>query len=215
MKMTVDISPEKFLAPTKLIESDHPAIIKKAEEITSDALHAEDKARNIFYFIRDQISYEFKASFDEKAYFASEILKAGGGFCTQKTILFCALARNCGIPAGLYFYDIVDYTLPQYIIDIIKTRTLYHHGITALYLNNRWIQYDATLDYQLTLRKQRYPVEFSPDHDCLMRTKTRTGEKHIEYIHDYGLYPDVTIDEIVQWLKEGYPHLVEILSNME
>ena len=88
MKKANDRSFDKFLKPTKLINSDHPDIVKQSIELASGVRRAEDKSRNIFYFIRDQI----------------------------------------------------------------------------------------------------------------------------EYIHHYGLYADVTFIDIISWLKEGYPHLVESLS---
>ncbi len=176
--------------------------------MTNQFIPIEEKARQIFYFIRDKIRYIFRADSNEDQYLASNILKKEGGFCTQKAILFCALARACNIPAGIYFYDIVDYTLPQNFIDLLQTRTLYRHGIVALYLDGKWLKYDATLDSNLINRNNLIPVEFSPDRDCLMHEKTKTGERHIEYIKDYGLYSDLNFEEIKSWFKKYYPHLV-------
>ena len=197
----------KFLLPSKLINFEHPDIIQKSTELTAGVNRIEDKAEKVFYFIRDRILYEFQAAFEEEAYLASNILRAGKGFCTQKAILFCALARNCGIPAGIHFYDIVDYTLPEYIVNILRTNALYHHGIVELHLNGNWHRYDATLDTPLCSRRNRIPVEFEPDEDCLMKPKTRDGAKHIEYIRDYGLFEDISFEKIVGWLKQDYPHL--------
>jgi len=199
----------EFVIPTKLIESQHQAVVRKAAELTDGIITAEDRARNIFYFIRDEIRYEFRAKFDEQKYLASYILQDGKGFCSQKAILFCALARSCGIPAGIYFYDIIDHSLPGQFVSIMKTRILFHHAIAALHLNGAWHKYDATLDIQLTEKNDLHPVEFSPDRDCLMRERTRSGSKHIEYIKEHGLYPDVSFGEIINWFREGYPHLVE------
>lgn len=198
---------QQYLAPTKLINSLHPEIIQKAGELTVGTISTEEKARRIFYFIRDEVRYVFRAQFEEEKYFASQILKNVRGFCTQKAILFCALARSCGIAAGIYFYDIVDFSLPQNFVNLLKTRTLYRHGIAVLFINGKWIKYDATLDSALTGSNNLHPVEFSPVQDCLMNPKTRTGARHIDYIKDYGLYSDVTFEEIVSWFKQNYPHL--------
>jgi len=203
-----------FLHPTELINSQHPDIISKAEELTTGASSPVEQACKIFYFIRDQISYEFRAKYTKNEYLASSILSTGRGFCTQKAILFGALARSLGIPTGLYFYDIVDHTLPAYIVKLLRTRKLFHHGIVALYLNGNWNQYDATLDLQLTTRNNYFPVEFKSDQDCLMPNKTKAGEKHIEYVADYGLQQNVTCEQIWGWLKEGYPHLVNVIINL-
>ena len=65
------MNPDLFLQPTPLINSDHPDIISKASELTQDFSKLEDKARAIFYFIRDKIPYEFRAQLAEDAYHAS------------------------------------------------------------------------------------------------------------------------------------------------
>lgn len=203
----MDASFEKFLSPTPFIESDHPAVVEKAAALTETTLTVDEKARRVFYFVRDAIRYVFKAELREEPYRASEILKAGQGFCTQKAILFCAMARSCGIPAGIHFYDIVDHTLPRYIVDLLKTRSLYHHGVAALYLNGAWRVYDATLDIGLAEEKRIFPVEFHPDRDCLMLQTTPDGRKHIDYVEDYGLAADVSFEELMSWFRSGYPHL--------
>ncbi len=198
-----------YLKPTPLIESLHPDIVSAATKMTSAAKTDVEKAEKIFYFMRDDIRYEFRAKFLEEQYHSSYILKDKKGFCTQKAILFCALARSIGIPAGIYFYDIVDHSLPEHTVQFMRTRTLYHHGIAALFLNNRWRQLDATLDIHLIQRNNLYPVEFHPNRDCLMRADTPDGRRHIEYIKDYGMENDVTFNEVASWFKRGYPHLVE------
>jgi transglutaminase-like putative cysteine protease len=200
---------DKYLQATKLINSNHLEIVQKANELTSASDIAEEKARALFYFMRDQISYVFRADSDEKFYNASGILEKGRGFCTQKSILFCALARACEIPAGIHFYDIDDYTLPPNFVALLKTRRLYRHGIISLYLNGKWNKYDATLDSKLVKRNNLIPVEFSSDHDCLMQEKTKSGEQHIKYVKDYGLSADVSFEEIKSWFKQYYGHLLK------
>lgn len=91
---------------------------------------------------------------------------------------------------------------------------MYRHGIVALYLNGRWIKYDATLDIHLVKSNNLYPVEFSVEHDCLMPGKTPSGKKHIEYSRDYGFYSDVSYELIYSWFLEFYPHLIEHHENL-
>ena len=200
---------DKYLQATKLINSNHFEIVQKTNELTSASDIPEEKARALFYFVRDQIRYVFHADSDEKFYDAASILEKGRGFCTQKSILFCALARACEIPAGIHFYDIDDYTLPPNFVSLLRTRRLYRHGIVSLYLNGKWNNYDATLDIELVNRNNLIPVEFSPEHDCLMNEKTKSGEQHIEYVKDYGLCADVSFEEIKSWFKQYYGHLLK------
>ncbi len=199
-----------YLKPSNLINFQHADILEKAESLTAGQKNPEDKAEKIFYFIRDQIRYVFRASFEREKYFASNILKRKMGFCTQKAILFCALARAAKIPAGIYFYDIIDYTLPRTVVNLLNTNKLYRHGIAALYLNEKWIKYDATLDERIVKKNNLIPVEFQSDRDCLMRAHDKSGNKHVEYIADYGMMADVNYDQIIAWFKQNYPHLVKL-----
>ena len=200
---------DQFLKSTQLINSNNDKIIKKANQLTSVALKTEDKAEKLFYFMRDQIRYVFHADSNKESYKASSILEKGRGFCTQKSIHFCSLARACGIPAGIYFYDIDDYTLPPAYIELLRTKRLYRHGIVALHLNGKWNKYDATLDIKLVNKNNLIPVEFYPDRDCLLHEKTKSGSKHIEYVNDYGLVADVSFEEIKLWFKQHYSHLIK------
>jgi transglutaminase-like putative cysteine protease len=200
---------KRYLQSTPLINSDHPDVKAKQSEITRNASNPEERARSIFYFIRDSIPYEFRAQLHENAYLASSILKAGKGFCTQKAILFCALARSASIPAGIHFYDIEDHTLRKEVAAFLRTKTLFHHGIAALYLQEDWHLYDATLDRDLAERKKIRPVAFYPDRDCLMIGPDPASPPQIEYRKDYGMVDDVTFADILLWLRTGYPHLTE------
>lgn len=206
---------EKYLMPTKLIESSHPAIIAKARELSQGTSSAEEQARNIFYFVRDKIRYEFKAKYLAEQYHASYILQNRKGFCTQKAILFCALARSCGIPAGLFFYDIVDYMLPKRMVMLMKTNRLYYHGIVTLQLNGAWQQLDATLHRELVQRNNLPLVEYVPNQDCLIPARTNSGEKYIEYVKNHGLFADISFEQIIQWFLASYPHLIKKYVNPE
>jgi len=197
----------KYLISTSLIESDHPQIRSQAKKLTSSLRTDQEKIKSIFYFVRDDIKYLFGIPPSEAAVKASSVLSAMKGFCTQKAILFCSLARSCSIPSAINFYDIIDHTLSDYIARILKTKKLIRHGVPAVKLNNDWIQYDATLDIHLVQKKGLKPVEFSADQDCMMHSTTKNGNKHIEYVHNYGLTLDVSYQQIMYWMKEGYPHL--------
>jgi len=191
----------------ELIDSGHPGIIRKIEELSGDSATDAELAGNIFYFIRDSIRYTFIPRFDSDDYRASSILKSSRGFCTQKAILFCALARCAGLPAGIHFYDIVDHSLPDEATAMLKTNTFYRHGIAELYIDDAWRQYDATLDSTLVERNGLRPVEFDAGADCLMHETTLDGSAHISYIKDHGRTSRVSFDEIMSWFRLYYPHI--------
>ena len=75
--------------------------------------------------------------------------------------------------------------------------TLYHHSITEISMNGYWYKYDTTLDIHVTNRSNLYPVEFISDKDFLMNTRTQSVSRHIKYVKDYGLYANITFDEVI------------------
>jgi len=207
MSNRTNIDLKKYSQPTDLINADHPLIRKQVDALQHGAGCDEERARRLFYFIRDEIKYDFKPKLEASGYRASSILEEGGGFCTMKAILFCAMARACDFPAGIHFYHIIDHTLPKPMVRMLRTNTLYYHGIVSLWLGDSWFQYDATLDRSIIDRKRLISVEFVYRSNCLMSSKTRTGRPHIEYTDDIGLVHDISFDQIRGWLREAYPHI--------
>jgi transglutaminase-like putative cysteine protease len=97
-----------YLAPTSIIDSDHPAVRAHA----ADAIRgAEDnsvaKAVRLYYAVRDGIWYDpYLPFYKPEHYRASHVLHAGRAFCVGKATLLCALGRACGIPSRVGFADV-------------------------------------------------------------------------------------------------------------
>jgi transglutaminase-like putative cysteine protease len=105
--------PEPFLRPTHAVESDHPRIADLAREIVAGATDREERARRLFLHVRDGIRYSIYNPFWLRVhYLASGILERGHGYCVQKAVVLCALARAAGIPARLRFCDIINHRVP-------------------------------------------------------------------------------------------------------
>jgi hypothetical protein len=95
---------EKYLAPSVLIESEDPEIIKKAVEIT----HRFDDKLSQIKMLCAWVYYSLKKEESRiSSQSAKETLRSESGDCTEHTVLFCALARALGIPSrevcGLVF----------------------------------------------------------------------------------------------------------------
>lgn len=83
------------LAPSLFIQSDAPEIIAKARSIVGgerDAMKASDA---LVKWVYENLEKRFSASFSN----ALDVLKAGGGDCTEHSALYAALARAVGLPA--------------------------------------------------------------------------------------------------------------------
>jgi len=188
-----DTPPEECLSPTDVIDSDHPVVRRKAEEIVSGAESDVARAERLFLFVRDGIKYNFAPLLrDREDWKASRTLERGNGFCQQKAVLFAALARAVGIPSQVAFQHLKDYKLlgtryEPYMPDGV----LPYHGLTVLYLNGRWLWEDATLDSDLCHRRRYRLVEFDPDDHALLPATDLDGNPHFEFLGSFGPYPDL------------------------
>ena len=98
---------EEYLKPTAAIDCDTRSIKEKAQELTNRQEKITEKAKRLFYFVRDEIKYDpYSPRYLPEHYRASTILDRGGGYCVQKAVLLAALARAAGIPARLRFANI-------------------------------------------------------------------------------------------------------------
>lgn len=89
----------EYLKATETIESDHPLIRAKAQSLAGAETSQRGKLLRLFAFVRDQILYNlFMISMHPDDFRATFVLEAGRGYCVQKAVLLCSLARSVGIP---------------------------------------------------------------------------------------------------------------------
>lgn len=86
-----------FLQPAASIESSHPEITSKAEQITSGAKDDLEKARAIYQFVRQHMRYDSNAACRNQG--ALTALREKVGVCEDYAALFVALCRAVNIPA--------------------------------------------------------------------------------------------------------------------
>jgi len=196
--MEWNLDPADCVHATHFINFDHPAVQECFRNLNLDDLPNDQKAVRIFEFVRDAITYEFKAKLEAGLYIASRVLEIGRGFCCQKAVLQTALGRAAGIPSAVVLVALRDRTLPDYIVEAMGTDTLRYHGLGAFYLNGRWLRADATLSPDLVERKGYRLVEFNGEEDALFASTTLAGEPHGEYTEWIGAFADLPIDQMFE-----------------
>lgn len=196
---------ERYLRPTPAIDCDHPSIIEKAQALTAGKAGTVDKAKSLFYFVRDAIKYNMYMNLDAlEHYYASATLDRKEGFCIQKSVLLVALARAAGIPSQLHFADIRNHLTSAKAVEIMGTNLFTYHGYTELYLKDKWTKAAPIFDLETCQENRWIPVEFDGRHDAILHSQSLEGKLHIEYVVDYGCYDDLPIDEILPALETVY-----------
>ena len=127
-----------WVVPTRYIDSTQPLIISTADSLTRHLQSSRARALAIFAFVRDTIKFGFAPQFYDMT--ASQVLRAGIGFCNTKSTLFVALLRAAGIPARQVFVDI-DARILAGILDPGTLRV--DHSYVEVLLDGMWIATDA------------------------------------------------------------------------
>jgi len=200
----VNLQTGEYLKPTFFIDCDHPSIQQKTTDLTEE--QQEDiieKAKSLFYFVRDEIKYNpyTSKSFPEH-YRASNTLSQREGYCVQKAVLLCALARAAGIPTRLGFATIRNNIVPERLSMLMGTNIFVYHGYVEFYIEGKWVKATPAFDLRMCEENRIIPVEFDGKNDAVFHSYNRDGKLHIEYLIDIGRYSDVPLDKIRdEWIQ--------------
>lgn len=200
---------EPYLQPGPCVNSDAPQIIALANSLVKSQQSDQDKAIALYYHVRDAIRYNpYAMGNGRDDWRATEVLKAGEGWCIPKAVLLAALCRAVGIPARLGFADVVNHLSTERLRQTLKTDVFYYHGYCSIFLNGRWVKSTPAFNLTLCEKFGLHPLEFDGENDSLYHEFDQAGNRHMEYINDRGEYADVPYEDIVEVFKEHYPGML-------
>jgi transglutaminase-like putative cysteine protease len=197
-----------YLNATPFIDSDNPAVVEFAKNALGDAQSVKDKALALYGGVRDQIQYDPYVDFLDPAVFrASDVLRAGKGFCVGKSALLSAAARAAGIPARPGYADVLNHLSSKRLKEQVGD-TFIWHSYTELKIDGKWVKCTPAFDKVLCERTRIKPLDFDGVNDSLFHPFDQAGRRHMEYLQDRGAYADVPFDIILADIKSCYPKLV-------
>jgi len=129
-----------------LVDTDHPLVIEKAEELTGHIDGDAERVASIFNYVRDGITFAFPCGGDLVA--ASETIKSARGQCNTKGTLFLALCRAAGIEARLHFSSIKK-EIQRGLFTGLMYRLMpdeISHSWIEVKLEGRWHRIDAYIN---------------------------------------------------------------------
>ncbi|VUT25107.1 MAG: Transglutaminase-like superfamily protein [Candidatus Methanolliviera sp. GoM_asphalt] len=191
---------EEYLKSTYFMDCDSLLVKDRAKELVRSTDHELERAKRVFYFVRDEIRYNpYLFSSDAEDFIASKILKQGEGYCVQKAVLLSALARAVGIPSRLGFATIRNHLAPEKLVKLMGTDIFVCHGYSELFLGGKWIKATPTFDLKMCQRIGVPSVEFDGRRDTILPKYNKKGELYIEYIQYHGSYDDLPLKRIVDF----------------
>ena len=194
------------LAPTALIDSDHPAVAafaaRHAGEVTNDA----ERAVALYYAVRDGFRYDpYRIDLSPRGMKASTVLANGYGWCVPKATLLAAACRAAGIPARMGFADVRNHLSTERMRQVMGTDVFFWHGFTEILIDGAWRKATPAFNLELCDRFGLLPLEFNGREDSLYHPFDRQGHRHMEYVAQRGSFDDVPLERIVADFAEHYP----------
>ncbi|MEA1904793.1 MAG: transglutaminase domain-containing protein, partial [Candidatus Hadarchaeota archaeon] len=170
-----------------LWQSDNPTLENKALELTENEPNLYLKAKTIFNFVEDYLTYE-KQIEEHDALWA---YNHQGGDCTEFTNLFITLCRAAGIPAKF---------ISGYLCDLnLVDQPLPGHAFAYIYLPNvGWATVDLTWNHptgQFCELTNDHLIELTSDgSDLVKEGRVKIPSCRVKYNY-VGANPNLSIEE--------------------
>jgi len=201
---------ERCLTPGFFVESSAKEIVQRAKKVIGDEKDSIEKAKKLFYWVRDEIRYNVYSKIlvrDEHK--ATATLRRGNGNCMQKATLLCALLRAAKIPARLGFADIRNLLVPDDLKKTMGTDLFVFHGFAEAYLNGKWVKMTPAFDIKTCKENGIVPVEFDGSNDAMLSPVDVNNRPHFQYVKFRGTYFDFPFEEMTKVAEEAYADLAE------
>ena len=192
------------LSATALIDSDNPAIQAFA------AQHAQgggdrERAVSLYLAVRDGFRYDpYRIDLSPQGMTASTVLANGYGWCVPKAALLTAACRAAGIPARLGFADVRNHLSTERMRETMKTDLFIWHGYTDIWLDGAWRKATPAFNIELCERFGLLPLEFDGESDSIYHPFDKSGQRHMEYVHQRGTFDDLPLARIVADFQAVY-----------
>ncbi len=205
-----DTTPEDALKPGWFVDSEHPDVKAFADKTVGEATDPVEKARRLFYAVRDGFRYDpYQLSARPEDFQASAILKTDANWCVPKAVVLTAAARAAGIPARLGFADVKNHLTSKKLSASMGTDVFAWHGYSELWLNDHWVALSTAFNIELCDKFDTKPLEFDAQSGALMHAFDQSGNRHMEYVNQRGTYLDLPLDAMFETFAEIYPGWVK------
>jgi transglutaminase-like putative cysteine protease len=192
------------LAATPLLDSDHPAVVRFAQEHARGA-DTRERAVALLYAVRDGFRYDpYRIDLSPQGMRASTVLASGHGWCVPKAALLVAAARAAGIPARAGYADVRNHLSTERMRQTMKTDLFIWHGYADLWIDGRWVKATPAFNIELCRKFNLLPLDFDGRSDSIYHPFDGAGNRHMEYVRQRGAFDDMPLAEIVADFRSVY-----------
>lgn len=214
MNSISNIGMQQYLIATEYFDYHDPKIINLYKQIKCGSAKA--MAVEIYYLVRDNYLYNPYSFVKGKSSFkGSYCCQKNEGYCIPKASLMIALCRKAGIPARLGLADVVNHLATPKLLDLLGTNVFSMHGYVDLYIEGKWVKATPAFNRSLCEKMKSLPLEFNGEDNSIFQSCTDDGEKHMEYLNDWGTFAELPVNFILDNFTKHYSHLMGQILNEE
>lgn len=203
---------QQYLASDENFDFTHPQIKQLAERV--QATDAKQQAIEIYYLVRDGFPYNPYTFVEGPSTFSANFCTANSqGYCIPKAALMVALCRYHGIPAKIGFADVTNHLSSPKLTALLQTEVFSMHGYVSVYLNGKWVKATPTFNKELCEKLGTKTLEFNGESDSLFQEFTEQGQKHMEYLKDWGTFGKMPTELILENFNKHYSHIMKALDS--
>ena len=192
------------LRASAAIDSDAPAVRAFAAEHARGG-NDRERAVALYLAVRDGFRYDpYRIDLSPQGMAASTVLANGHGWCVPKAVLLAAACRAAGIPARLGFADVRNHLSTERMRETMKTDLFIWHGYTDIWLDGQWVKATPAFNLALCERFGLLPLTFDGVNDSIYHPFDKSGQRHMEYVHQRGTFDDLPLDAMVQDFARVY-----------
>jgi len=193
------------LAPTALIDSDHPAVQAFAHQHDRGD-DVRQRAVALTLAVRDGFRYDpYRIDLSTQGMRASTVIEQGFGWCVPKAALLAAVCRAAGIPARVGYADVRNHLSTERMRQSMQTDLYIWHGYADLWIDGAWVKATPAFNIELCQRFGLLPLDFDGRSDSIYHPFDRAGNRHMEYVNQRGVFDDMPLAQIVADFAALYP----------
>ena len=204
----MDLNPADCLAPTPFVDSEHAAVVAFATRATAEATTSRERAAALFLAVRDGYRYDpYNTSYEPESFKASTVVGSERNWCVPKSVLLTAACRAAGLPAALGFADVRNHLQSEKLSQTMGTDVFAWHGYSMIWLDDSWHKVSSAFNVEMCERFGTKVLEWDGTGDALMHPFDASGNRHMEYVRDRGVYVDLPLNSLLATFAELYPNM--------
>ena len=102
------------------------------------------------------------------------------------------------------FADVRNHLSTERMRETMQTDLFIWHGYTDIWLDGQWLKATPAFNIELCERFGLLPLEFDGHADSIYHPFDKSGQRHMEYVHQRGTYDDLPLAQIVADFRAVY-----------